>query len=70
MPALKSIEEISLETPEKRPASGGNSAKVETGRAHIRVGVDGLSWDEARRLRDWLTRAIDDEPGSLEPDYV
>ena len=70
MTVLKQIEQVSLETPEKRPVSGGNHAKVESGRAHIRVGAEGLSWDEARRLRDWLTRAIDDEPSSFEPEFT
>ena len=70
MSVLKQIDQVSLEIPERRPASGGNHAKVENGRAHIRVGAEGLSWDEARRLRDWLTRAIDDEPGSVEPDFT
>jgi hypothetical protein len=67
--SLTPMQPISLETPPRTPVSGGNHAKVENGRVQITVYSTGLTWDEARRLRDWLTGAIDeDKQGPYETD--
>jgi len=44
MPELKPIPPISLGAPQRTqlPVSGGNHAKIESGRVHLRVGADGL----------------------------
>jgi hypothetical protein len=68
MSTLKFIEAVSLETPPRLPASGGNFAMVKDDRVHISVFGEGLTWEQAQTLRNWLTRAVDDEPGSFEPD--
>lgn len=63
---------ISLETPQRTqlPVSGGNHARVENRRVHLRVvGADGLSWDETQRLYGWLRAALGEEPDSLEPEH-
>jgi hypothetical protein len=72
MPELKPIPPISLETPQRTqlPVSGGNHARIENGRLHIRVGADGLSWDEAQRLYGWLKAALGEEPDGLEPEFT